>query len=77
MWRRVDLGFFYPEDGGDMFLRNIGSYKIHTGPRPRRRHVENMYLIYRCEYISAKIEDESPSRGQGYNPDLRNTKQQY
>jgi hypothetical protein len=23
-------GFFYPEDGGDTFLRNIGSHKIHT-----------------------------------------------
>jgi hypothetical protein len=21
--------FFYPEDGGDMFLRNVGSYKTH------------------------------------------------
>jgi hypothetical protein len=23
-------GFFYPEDGGDTFLRNIGSHKIYT-----------------------------------------------
>jgi hypothetical protein len=22
--------FFYPEDGGDMFFRNVGSYKTHT-----------------------------------------------
>jgi hypothetical protein len=31
-------GFFYPEDGGDMFLRNIRSHKIYTAPHPRRRH---------------------------------------
>jgi hypothetical protein len=23
-------GFFYPEDGGEMFLENIGSLKTHT-----------------------------------------------
>jgi hypothetical protein len=31
-------GFFYPEDGGDTFLRNVGSHKIYTTPHPRRRH---------------------------------------
>jgi hypothetical protein len=31
-------GFFYPEDGGDTFLRNVGSHKIYTAPHPRRRH---------------------------------------
>jgi hypothetical protein len=25
-------------DGGDMFLRNIGSYKTHTASHLRRRH---------------------------------------
>jgi hypothetical protein len=30
--------FFYPEDGGDTSLRNIGFYKTHTLPHPRRRH---------------------------------------
>jgi hypothetical protein len=29
-------GLFYPEDGGDTFLVNVGSYKTHTAPRPRR-----------------------------------------
>jgi hypothetical protein len=29
-------GFFYPEDGGDMLLRNVGSHKIYTSPHPRR-----------------------------------------
>jgi hypothetical protein len=27
-------GFFYPEDGGDKFLRNVGSHKIYTAPHP-------------------------------------------
>jgi hypothetical protein len=31
-------GFFYPENGGHTFLRNIGSYKIYMAPHPRRRH---------------------------------------
>jgi hypothetical protein len=31
-------GFFYLEDGGDMFLRNVGSNKIYMAPHPRRRH---------------------------------------
>jgi hypothetical protein len=26
------LGFFYYEDGGDTFLRNVGSHKIYTAP---------------------------------------------
>jgi hypothetical protein len=30
--------FFYPEDGGDTFLRNVGSHKIYTAPHLRRRH---------------------------------------
>jgi hypothetical protein len=32
-------GFFYPEDGGDTILRNVGSIDhIYTAPHPRRRH---------------------------------------
>jgi hypothetical protein len=27
-------GVFYPEDGGDTFLRNVGSHKINTAPHP-------------------------------------------
>jgi hypothetical protein len=30
--------FFYSEDGGDKFLRNVGSHKIYTELHPRRRH---------------------------------------
>jgi hypothetical protein len=29
--------FFYPEDGCDTFLRNVGSRKIYKAPHPRRR----------------------------------------
>jgi hypothetical protein len=31
-------GFLYPEDGGDTFLRNVGSHKMYTAPHPRRRN---------------------------------------
>jgi hypothetical protein len=31
-------GFFYPEDGGDTFLRNVCSHKIYKVPHPRIRH---------------------------------------
>jgi hypothetical protein len=30
--------FFYPEDGGDTFFRNVGFYKTRTAAHPRRRH---------------------------------------
>jgi hypothetical protein len=29
---------FHPEDGGDTFLQNVGSYENHTATHPRRRH---------------------------------------
>jgi hypothetical protein len=28
----------HPDDGGDRFLRNVGSYKSNTAQHPRRRH---------------------------------------
>jgi hypothetical protein len=31
-------GIFYPEDGGDTFLRKVGSHNIYTSPHTRRRH---------------------------------------
>jgi hypothetical protein len=34
----LDHGFFYPEDGGDTFSRNVGSLKIYTAPHPRNRN---------------------------------------
>jgi hypothetical protein len=31
-------GFFYPEDGGDTFLQDVGSHKFYKASHPRRRH---------------------------------------
>jgi hypothetical protein len=36
-------GFFYHEDGGDTFLRNISSHKYYTKPLPTKRHSSIMY----------------------------------
>jgi hypothetical protein len=30
--------FFYPDDGCDKFVRNVGSYKSHMASQPRRQH---------------------------------------
>jgi hypothetical protein len=38
-------GFFYPEDGDDTFLRNVGSHKIYTASHPRRWHFSNRSYI--------------------------------
>jgi hypothetical protein len=38
-------GFFYPEDGGDTFLRNVCSHKIYTAPHLRRRHSSCLHLF--------------------------------
>jgi predicted RNA binding protein YcfA (HicA-like mRNA interferase family) len=32
------IGFFFSEDGGEKFLRNVGSHKIYKAPHPRRRY---------------------------------------
>jgi hypothetical protein len=38
-------GFFYPQDGDDTFLRNVGLiHKIYTAPHPRRRHSSYIYF---------------------------------
>jgi hypothetical protein len=43
-------GFFYPEDGGDAFLRNVSVRKIYTTPHPRSRNSSNSqdfeYFVY-------------------------------
>jgi hypothetical protein len=33
--KKSSLAVFYPEDGGDAFLRNLGSRKIYTAPHHR------------------------------------------
>jgi hypothetical protein len=39
-------GFFYPEDGGDTILRNVGLIDhIYTAPHPRRRHSSGASLF--------------------------------
>jgi hypothetical protein len=41
------LGFFYPEDGGDMFLRNVGSiHKIHIPE-------DGILHTHRCETLKS------------------------
>jgi hypothetical protein len=37
--------FFYSEDGGYTFLRNLVSYKTHTAPHPRRRNSSVRFLF--------------------------------
>jgi hypothetical protein len=46
--------FFYLEDGGDTFLRNVGSHKIYTAPHPRRRHSYEADDIRRRRYIKLR-----------------------
>jgi hypothetical protein len=38
--------YFNPEDGGDKFLLNIGFYKTHTAPHPRRRNSSISFQYY-------------------------------
>jgi hypothetical protein len=40
------LGFFCPEDGGDTFLRNVGSHKIYTAPHAENG-IHHNYHLYR------------------------------
>jgi hypothetical protein len=37
---------FYPQDGGYMFHRNVGSYKTHTAPHPRRLHSSSYQITF-------------------------------
>jgi hypothetical protein len=51
-------GFFYPEDGGDTFLRNVGSHKIYMVPHPRRRHSSELFIIVQalvCQHSKRKL----------------------
>jgi hypothetical protein len=38
-------GFFYPEDGGDTFLRNVGSHKIDKAQHSRRRNSSFIIML--------------------------------
>jgi hypothetical protein len=41
--------FFYPEDGGNTFLWNVGSYKTHTAPHCRS-HLSEITAV--CKHFS-------------------------
>jgi hypothetical protein len=45
---------FYHEDGGDTFLRNVGSHNNYTTPHPRKRHSSTFYkfphIVCACTY---------------------------
>jgi hypothetical protein len=45
---------FYPEDGGDTVLRNVGSQKIYTASRPRRQH-SSKYISFDQYYIVKQL----------------------
>jgi hypothetical protein len=45
-------GFFYPEDGGDMFFRNVGLHTIYTVPCPRRRNSAYIQIIRKFCFIA-------------------------
>jgi hypothetical protein len=47
------LEFFYPEDVGDTFLRNVGSHKTYTAPHPRRRH--SLYDVLFEAIVEAEV----------------------
>jgi hypothetical protein len=49
--------FFYPEDGGETFLPNIGSFhRIYTSPHPRRRHPSNkLKILFGYEYNTSML----------------------
>jgi hypothetical protein len=37
--------FYYREEGGHTFLRNVGSHKIYTAPYPRTQHSSNKCIV--------------------------------
>jgi hypothetical protein len=53
-------GFLYPEDGGDMLHRNVGSHKIYTAPRPRRRHSSTVFVV-RHGYLHVRYRENLDS----------------
>jgi hypothetical protein len=53
-------GFFYPEDGGDTFLRNVGSHKIYTAPHPRRRNSSFGKNVPRPQFSTSFTHLKSP-----------------
>jgi hypothetical protein len=48
-------GFFYPENGGDIFFRNVGLSKIYTAPYPRRLHSSRFNIAATDEIFQASL----------------------
>jgi hypothetical protein len=60
-------GFFYPEDGGNMFLRNVCSHKIYTAPHARKRH--SLLVCSVCElWTQIRLQPLSPLYTVGLQP---------
>jgi hypothetical protein len=56
LWWFLALGFFYPEDGGDTFLRNVGSHKIYMAPHRRRWHTSEIVMFSEsCSEFSIQL----------------------
>jgi hypothetical protein len=60
---------FYPEDGGDTFLRHVGSHKIYTVPHPRRGNSWGINCLFFL-WISWNCSSEAFT--QGHNVHTRN-----
>jgi hypothetical protein len=57
-------GFFYPEDGGDTFFRNMGSQKIYTAQRHRKRHSsEEIILLGISSLLNESVSVETLEQG--------------
>jgi hypothetical protein len=48
-------GFFYPEDGGDTFLQNVGSHKNYTAPHPRKRHSSMIIVCLKITVFQIEV----------------------
>jgi hypothetical protein len=60
------LRVFHPEDGGSMFLRNIGSYTKHmTSSYPRRRHFQG--FTFHVSVCVAEKDATAPNQPQNHH----------
>jgi hypothetical protein len=50
----LTCGFLYLEDGGDAFLRNVGSHKIYTAPHPRDGILHVLSIFSKSQNYSAQ-----------------------
>jgi hypothetical protein len=38
--------FFYPENGGNMFIRNVGSHENYKAEHPRKRYSSTVFILF-------------------------------